>query len=85
MKKLLFVLLLACAPVQAEDGLIQMLRGNLGLFRMGNVQFKAQVWQMDLPRTFESGSCIAAGGKLLLSQPGVTWYCWEDYKIEPLR
>lgn len=47
----------------------------------GKEWFTAQEFKMDMPRTFESGSCIAAGGTLLYRLPQMTWYCKEYYGL----
>jgi hypothetical protein len=43
--------------------------------------FTAQEFKMDMPRTFDSGSCIARGDTLLLRYPQMTWYCKESWGI----
>lgn len=53
------------------------------------IKFQGIEYAMDMPRTFDSGSCIASEGTLVLRRPGVTWYCKRmigptSYSLEEL-
>jgi hypothetical protein len=47
--------------------------------------FTAQEFKYDMPRTFDSGSCIARGDTLLLRRPQMIWYCKENWGINSYR
>lgn len=62
---------------------------RIGTYELRGEFFTAQEFRFDMPRTFESGSCIAAGGTLLLRLPESSWYCKEQvgfgtYSLEKL-
>jgi hypothetical protein len=83
MKKLLLTMLLIpslalAAGASPSTGLIAMLGGNVGMFWINGTPTKALLFGMDMPRTFDSSSCIASGGMLLYVMPKTTWYCWEQ-------
>lgn len=65
------------------NGLIAQQAGNIGRYVYDGEQFTGWLFAMDMPRTFESGSCIAAGGYLVQRNDRtegaerVTFYCWE--------
>jgi hypothetical protein len=93
MKRILSIAIAALISVSAfaegtstsarNNGLIVQQAGNIGRYQHNGEQFTGWLFAMDMPRTFESGSCIAAGGFLVQRNDRtegaerVTFYCWE--------
>ena len=80
MNKLILSLLLLSGLAQADEFFPVSLRGHLGnavtLQRMDTKEIiNGFLLPYDLPRTPESGSCIASGD--LLVKQKLTFYCWN--------
>lgn len=50
-------------------------------FLPDNTSLTAQEFAFDMPRTFDSGSCIAQGDTLLYRLPQRWWYCKTSYGL----
>lgn len=87
MKKLavvLFAVLMSTLAV-AQDRIITYEMGGFVRIEYQGRVLRAQMFAMDMPKTFASGSCITAGGMLLLERPSMQWYCYEDNTIDKLE
>jgi hypothetical protein len=76
MKRLLIIALLLSACDKPRDTY-----PGVPYYLPDGTSFTAQEFTMDMPRTFDSGSCIAAGNTLLYRLPQQKWYCKESWGI----
>jgi hypothetical protein len=81
----MWLLVMSSALADDRSELVVMELGGMARFTHRGEQFQAQLFAFDMLKTFESGSCVSAGGIVLLRRPEMKWYCWDKNSIIQLE